>query len=61
MGGGFNRVLIPPPPSRGLADIFGDISRRLTAARAGSSDKGEGIDPPPPRGGLNNVVMTMRP
>ena len=50
--GGYNRVLIPPPPSRALADIFGDISRRLTAARAGSSAKGEGIaPPPPPRGG----------
>ena len=47
----------PPPPSRGLADIFGNISRRLMAARAGSSAKGEGIDhppgvaDPPPRGG----------
>ena len=37
----------PPPPSQGLADIFGD-SRRLTAARAGTSAAGEGIDPPPP-------------
>ena len=49
VGGGTTLSTSPPPPSRGLADIFGDISRRLTAARAGSSAKGEeGIDPPPP-------------
>ena len=46
--GGGTTASPSPPPSRGLADIFGDISRWLTAARAGSSAKGEGIDPPPP-------------
>ena len=51
-GGGGIAASSPAPPSQGLADIFGDISRRLTAARAGSLAKGEGIDPPPPpRGG----------
>ena len=47
-GGGFNRVHIPPPPpSRGLAHIFGDISRWLTAAVAGTSATGGGHRPPP--------------
>ena len=46
--GGVHPCPQPPPPSRGLVDIFGDISRRPTAARAGSSAKGEGITPPPP-------------
>ena len=45
-GGGSQPRPHPPPPSRGLADIFGDISRRLTAAQAGSSATGEGIVPP---------------
>ena len=56
VGGVQPRPHPPSLPSRGLADIFGDISRRLTAARAGSSAKGEGADPPPgaanpPQGG----------
>ena len=60
VGGVQPRPHPPSLPSRGLADIFGDISRRLTAARAGSSAKGEGADPPPggreppPRGGAGS-------
>ena len=56
--GGYNRVLTPPP-SRGLADILGDISRRLTAARAGSLAIGEGIDPPPRVGGGGEEQGTL--
>ena len=37
VGGGVQPRPHPPsPPSRGLADMFGDISRRPTAARVGS-------------------------
>ena len=60
-GGGVQpRPHPPPPPSRGLADIFGDISRRLAAARVGSSAKGEGI-PPPPQGGGREQGTSVDP
>ena len=51
-GGGVQTRPHPPPPSQGLADIFGEISRRMTAARAGTSAAGEGIDPHPRGRGL---------
>ena len=66
VGGVQPRPHPPSLPSRGLADIFGDISRRLTAARAGSSAQGEGADPPPgaanpPQGGGQDQGASVEP
>ena len=66
VGGVQPRPHPPSLPSRGLADIFGDISRRLTAAGAGSSATGEGADPPPgaanpPPGGGQDQGASVEP